>query len=96
MQKIFIVTGELSVDKSAAWYLKRLFQFKKDIYCQAVGGDFLQSAGADIYKRFETLNVAGFVEIASKLFFILRFLPPSLQQAHQVADAPLLLSSYGQ
>lgn len=72
MKKIFMVTGELSGDRLGAWYLARLKQENKDIYVQAVGGNFLLAQGAKLYKRFETLNVTGIIEIISHLPSLLR------------------------
>jgi lipid-A-disaccharide synthase len=74
MKKIFIVTGEVSGDRIAAWYVNKLKQTTNDVSICAVGGNFLQAAGAKLYERFDTLNVVGLVEIARKLPFILRFM----------------------
>jgi lipid-A-disaccharide synthase len=69
MKKIFIVTGELSGDRLAAWYVKKLKNNTTEKYFfQGVGGDFLAAEGVGLYKRFEELNVVGVVEI-------LRYLP---------------------
>lgn len=72
MKKIFIVAGELSGDKTAAWYVNRLKQ--SDVYYEAVGGDYLQQAGAHIFERFEKLNVVGIVEIVRHVRRLLAFL----------------------
>lgn len=74
MKKIFIVTGELSGDRLGAWYIKHLKQQDSSVEIHAVGGNFLQEAGARVYERFEKLNVVGFVEILKRLSFIFRFL----------------------
>src|SRR3989304_3625568 len=74
MKKIFIVAGELSGDKVGAWYLRQSGVLEKDTIVHAVGGDFLQGVGAQIYERFECLNVTGVVEIIRRLPFILKFL----------------------
>lgn len=73
MEKIFIVSGELSGDQTGAWYLNKI---KKniDIECHAVGGTFLKSAGANIYENIEKLNITGVVEVLWKLRFIFSFL----------------------
>lgn len=73
MEKIFIVAGELSGDKTGGWYLNRLKEeLAVDVY--AVGGDNLKSAGAKIYDDFKKLNIVGGVEIISKFGFIFRYL----------------------
>jgi lipid-A-disaccharide synthase len=76
LKNIFIVTGELSGDHTAAWYVKKLQQQQQggEVKFSAVGGDNLASLGVTIYQRFEKLNVVGIVEIARHLPFILRFL----------------------
>ena len=76
MKKIFIVTGELSGDITAAWYVKRLqAEFSHcDAQIHAVGGDNLQALGVTIFKRFEELNVVGVFEILRHLPKILRIL----------------------
>lgn len=71
-KKVFVVAGELSGDKTAAWFVKKM-QYK-NVYIEAVGGDFLSNCGVNIYERFEKLNVVGIFEILRHLFFILRFM----------------------
>lgn len=74
MKKIFFVSGELSGDKLGAWYLKKLLEQEKNIFCAAVGGTYLKEAGAEIYERFETLNIVGVIEILKHACRILRFI----------------------
>jgi len=74
MKKRFIVAGELSGDKLGAWFLKKSGPNKDEIICQAVGGDFLKNAGAQVYERIEKLNITGIVEIIKHLKFIFKFL----------------------
>ncbi|MCK4517556.1 lipid-A-disaccharide synthase [Candidatus Babeliales bacterium] len=74
MSKVFIVAGELSGDKLGAWYAKRLLKEDPKIKIHAVGGDFLKSAGAGLFDRFEKLNVVGIVEILKHLRFIFKFM----------------------
>ncbi len=73
MEKIFIVSGELSGDQAGAWYLNKIKE-NVEIDCQAVGGTFLKSAGAKIYENIEKLNITGVVEVLWKLRFIFSFL----------------------
>lgn len=72
MRKIFIVAGELSGDNIGQWYLKR--QMSGDVFFEGIGGDGLQASGVKLYKRFEELNITGFIEVIKKLSFILRLL----------------------
>lgn len=84
MKKIFIVTGELSGDITAAWYVKRLQAEVRDdsqgdcanseVQIHAVGGDNLQALGVTIFRRFEDLNVVGVFEILRHLPKILHIL----------------------
>ncbi len=67
MKKLFIVAGELSGDKLGKWYLEQQRTRYQNYHIEAVGGDFLKSAGAHIHQRFETLNVTGIIEIIKKL-----------------------------
>jgi len=77
--KVFIVTGELSGDRVAAWYVA---QQRKTTpigssdtpYFEAVGGDFLRAQGVTLFKRFESLNVVGIIEIIKHLPRLLKFL----------------------
>ncbi|MBU4269391.1 lipid-A-disaccharide synthase [Candidatus Dependentiae bacterium] len=73
MKKIFIVTGELSGDITAGWYLNKIKE-KEEIVAYAVGGQNLQQAGAIIYDDFNKLNIAGVVEILGRLKFIFSYL----------------------
>ena len=56
MKKIFVVAGELSGDKLGAWYVERLRKEQKGLSVHAVGGSFLEGAGATLYERFEKLK----------------------------------------
>ncbi len=73
MKKIFIVSGEVSGDSIAAWYVQRLRKQNPNIVVHAVGGPALEAEGVELYARMEDLNVVGLVEILKKLPFILRF-----------------------
>jgi len=75
MKKIFIVTGELSGDRLAAWYVKKLRgQTTEPMTFEGTGGDFVAAEGVLLYKRFEELNVTGIVEIIRHLPKIFRLL----------------------
>lgn len=74
MKKLFIVAGELSGDKIGAWYIDCLREKDENIEVHAVGGTFLENAGATIYERIEKLNVVGFVEILKHIRFLYNFL----------------------
>ena len=77
--KIFIVTGELSGDRVAAWYVAQQRKASSrdssgSTYFEAVGGDFLLAQGVTLFKRFEALNVVGIIEIIKHLPRLLNFL----------------------
>jgi lipid-A-disaccharide synthase len=74
MKRIFIVAGELSGDMLGAWYLNHLKKQNNNFTCHAVGGQFLENAGAELYERYEKLNVVGVVEIIKHLKSILTFM----------------------
>jgi lipid-A-disaccharide synthase len=74
IKKIFIVTGELSGDRIGAWYLKRLQAEGQQLQVEAVGGDYLAAAGAQIYLRFEKFNLVGLGEIIKALPSVIRYL----------------------
>lgn len=74
MKKIFFVSGEVSGDRLGAWYLKRLQQDHENLQVTAIGGHFLQEAGAKLYKNLEELNIVGVSEIIKRIPFILNFL----------------------
>ncbi|MFA5074814.1 MAG: lipid-A-disaccharide synthase [Candidatus Babeliales bacterium] len=78
MKKIFFVSGEVSGDRLGSWYLKKLneksFEDNQEIQVTAIGGTFLQDAGAKLYKNLEELNIVGISEIIKKIPFILKFL----------------------
>ncbi|MFA5306126.1 MAG: lipid-A-disaccharide synthase [Candidatus Babeliales bacterium] len=74
MNKIFIVAGEVSGDRLAAWYVKRLRVHKKNIYIEAVGGASLQAEGVKLFEHLTSLNVVGVVEIIRHLPSIMRFM----------------------
>ncbi len=74
MKKIFILAGELSGDKLAAWYLARRRAQKDVLEVTAVGGDFLQTQNVQFYGRMEELNCVGIVEIVKKIPFLLQYM----------------------
>lgn len=77
MKKVFIVTGEVSGDRLAAWYVTKRRQHDPHIIIQAIGGDFLQAAGVTLYERFEKLNIVGVAEI-------IRHLPAMIKRLYQL------------
>jgi len=74
MKKVFVVAGEVSGDKAAAWYVHKFKKNYPDVYLEAVGGLSLKNAGIKIYESIEKLNVAGVIEIVKHVRIILRFL----------------------
>ena len=74
MKKIFLVAGELSGDKLGAWFLQQQHNQTSNFYIEAVGGGFLAAAGAQLYCKFEKLNVTGIIEIIPKIPFVFSFL----------------------
>ena len=73
-KKIFIVTGELSGDRLAAWYIQKNFPADERQNVHAVAGDYVQQTGARLFDRFENLNVVGIVEIIKHIPRLLSYL----------------------
>jgi len=72
--KCFILTGVPSADRIGAWYLNKLKDKNPEIICQAMGGQNLEQAGAQIYKNFNefTIGVGGLGNFITKLPNIIR------------------------
>lgn len=79
MKKLFIVTGELSGDRLAAWYVGKRKQQDPNLYIEAIGGDALQAVGVVLQQRFETLNLVGILEI-------IKHIPSILHRMYQLVD----------
>lgn len=72
-KKIFIVTGELSGDRLAAWYVQKRFASAEErAGLLAIGGDYLRDVGVALFDRFEKYNVVGIVEIIKHLSHLLK------------------------
>jgi lipid-A-disaccharide synthase len=69
-QKIFLITGEISGDKLASWYLKKKNITTKHYHIEAVGGEFLKESGAQLYKNILDMSVVGFFEILHKIPYL--------------------------
>ncbi len=74
MKKNFIVVGELSGDRTAAWYVNKRMQQDAHCYWEAVGGNFLHALGVVLYERFEKLNVTGVFEVVIHVLHMLRMM----------------------
>jgi len=73
-KKIFIVAGELSGDRTAAWYVNKRKHDNSIDYWSGVGGDFLKNSGVEIFESYKKLNVVGIIEIIKHLPSILRIM----------------------
>lgn len=73
MKKLFMVAGELSGDKLGAWFLEKHLQ-RDYVFIEAVGGTFMEAAGAQLWERFEKLNVTGIFEIVRHIPSLLLFM----------------------
>ncbi len=74
MSKIFIIAGELSGDKAAAWYLEKRALNPISAHLEGIGGDALQRTGVTLYDRFESLNIVGIIEVIGKIPFLYAYL----------------------
>ncbi len=66
MKKVFILAGELSGDRLAAWYVQREL-LNQSCIIHGIGGDLLVAQGIVLYERLERLNVSGLIEIIPAL-----------------------------
>ena len=69
MRKIFFVTGEASGDMHAASLLSELYKIipKDRLIVKAIGGNYLENAGADLFFNSKHLGSMGVTEVISKL-----------------------------
>ncbi len=69
MKKIFFLTGETSGDMHGASLLSELYKIipKDQLIVKAIGGNYLQNAGADIFFDSKYLASMGLTEVISKL-----------------------------
>ncbi len=76
MNKVFIVTGEVSGDLVAAWFVQHKIKqvIPGEVYLEGVGGDALMACGVALHSSFKKLNVVGLVEIIKRLPNILRIM----------------------
>lgn len=74
MKNIFIVAGELSGDRTAAWYVHKRKSVATSERWSGVGGDFLRNVGVELFESYKKLNVVGVVEIITHLPRILRIM----------------------
>lgn len=70
--RVFLVAGEVSGDRIASWYLEKIRSKHDRVTAEAVGGFFLEAAGAKLYRSNADLNLVGIIEIISHLRRILR------------------------
>ncbi len=70
LKKVFVLSGEVSGDRIAAWFLKR--QNVNPSSVLAIGGDDLEAYGASLVMRCEDIAAVGIVEIIRRLPFFLR------------------------
>ncbi len=69
MKKIFFITGESSGDMHAASLLNELYKIKsrEHLIVKAIGGNYLEKAGAEIFFDCKYLGSMGITEVISKL-----------------------------
>lgn len=80
IKKIFFVAGELSGDRTAAWYINKRFGSTTghDLVLQGVGGNHMLNVGVELHDRYETLNVTGIIEV-------IKHIPRLLHYMHSLA-----------
>ncbi|MBN1620710.1 lipid-A-disaccharide synthase [candidate division WOR-3 bacterium] len=74
MQKILIITGELSGDIHASEFIRETIAARPEIRFFAVGGKNMETAGAQIILSYESLTAMGFVSPLLNIFHYRRIL----------------------
>lgn len=74
MKKVFIIAGELSGDRTAAWYIQKQKQQMLDCHWVGVGGDLMEQEGVVLVERLEYLNLVGVFEVIRHLPRIIKFM----------------------
>ena len=87
-KKIFIVDGELSGDRIAAWYIHALKQRHHNLTCEAIGEQFLAQEEVKLLHNFTTLRSG--IRIASGIFNYIKNIPTCIDLFHQVTDYILM------
>jgi len=74
MKKLFIIAGEASGDLHAASLLKELYKIipPAHLCVQAIGGNYLEEAGARIFFNCKYLNSVGITEVIKNISLYLR------------------------
>jgi len=67
MKKVFISAGELSGDKLASWFVKKLKSNNSNIYFEAIGGKSLEAENVKLYDNIKNFNVTGVWEVVQHL-----------------------------
>lgn len=73
-KRVFIVCGEVSGDRLGAWYLKQILETKSEVEAFALGGSYLEAAGANLYDHISKLSLVGIFEILPKIPMLLSFI----------------------
>ena len=74
MKKIFVVAGEQSGDRIAAWYITKCQQRGDILQATGIGGDAMVAAGVQLYDRYTQLNVIGLGELLRHLPCLYRYI----------------------
>lgn len=93
--RLFIVAGERSGDLHASNLLRALRSLHPAVEAEAIGGEYLQAAGATLVRHYSTMAIMGFWEVLLKARMLLNVLRDTAHYIrHQKPDAVVLVD-YG-
>ncbi|GAA4316248.1 lipid-A-disaccharide synthase [Nibribacter koreensis] len=92
--KYYIIAGERSGDLHASNLIKQLHLQDPQAQVRAWGGDMMEAAGAQLVKHYQEMAFMGFLEAATNLFKIRRFLKECQQDLLQYKPDVVILVDY--
>ncbi|MBA9079030.1 lipid-A-disaccharide synthase [Rufibacter quisquiliarum] len=92
--KYYIIAGERSGDLHASNLIKKLHQEDPQAHIRCWGGDMMEAAGAQLVKHYQEMAFMGFLEAATNLLKIKRFLKECQQDLLQYQPDVVILVDY--
>jgi lipid-A-disaccharide synthase len=93
--RLFFVAGERSGDLHASNLLRALHLLHPTVQAEAVGGEYLQEAGAELVRHYSTMAIMGFGEVLLKAPMLLRTLRETTQYIQRTKPHAVILVDYG-
>lgn len=94
MQKLLVITGEVSGDIHAGHLARELKQINPELRIFGTGGPVLEEAGAELFYRVEQLAVIGFSEVVKVYRFIKRVFNEMVAKLDEERPDAVLLVDY--